>query len=193
MTRVFWLRHGPTHQRAFTGWRDVPADLSDTARLDQVAALLPADAAVVSSDLIRARDTADALARGRRRLADDPDLREFHFGDWDGLEFAEVAARDPVLSRRYWETPGDVAPPGGESWNAAALRVEAAVQRLVQGPGGALVIVAHFGVILTQIALATGQTPDQAIGQPIEPLSLTEIEMGAAGRWLIRANHLAWA
>ncbi|MDX5383564.1 MAG: histidine phosphatase family protein, partial [Rhodobacterales bacterium] len=29
MTRFFWLRHGPTHQKVFTGWRDVPADLSD--------------------------------------------------------------------------------------------------------------------------------------------------------------------
>ena len=29
--RLWWVRHGPTHEKAFCGWRDVPADLSDHA------------------------------------------------------------------------------------------------------------------------------------------------------------------
>jgi hypothetical protein len=44
----------PTHQTTFTGWRDVPADLSDDAALDRLDAYLPPDALVVSSDLNRA-------------------------------------------------------------------------------------------------------------------------------------------
>jgi len=56
MTRVYWVRHGPTHQTAFTGWRDVPADLSDTAALARLDAFLPGDAVVISSDLMRAVD-----------------------------------------------------------------------------------------------------------------------------------------
>ena len=88
-----------------------------------------------------------------------PRLREFHFGDWDGLHFAEVADRDPDLSRRYWESPGDVAPPGGESWNQAAARVAAVVAACSAANAGRdIVAVAHFGVILTQIAAASGQT-----------------------------------
>ena len=189
MTRFLWLRHGPTHQTAFTGWRDVPADLSDTAHLARVAALLPGDAVVVSSDLIRARATADALAGARLRLPDDPALREFHFGDWDGQHWSDIAARDPDLSRAYWETPGDVAPPGGESWNTADARIEAAVRRLASAhPGRTLIVVAHFGTILTQVARAAGQTPYQALAQRIEPLSLTEITLQAERR-LIRVNH----
>ena len=31
--RLWWVRHGPTHEKAMTGWRDVPADLSDTAAI----------------------------------------------------------------------------------------------------------------------------------------------------------------
>lgn len=189
MTRLFLLRHGPTHQRAFTGWRDVPADLSDTARLARIEAHLPQDALVISSDLERARTTADALAGTRQRLPDDPALREFDFGAWDGLHFTQVSERDPDLARAYWETPGDVAPPGGESWNAASSRVEAAIMRLrASHAGRALVIVAHFGTILTQVARATGQTPAEVLGQQIDPLSLTEIEL-AATRRLIRVNH----
>ena len=112
MKRLWWLRHGPTHEKAFCGWRDVPADLSDRARLARLRDFLP-QAPVVSSDLSRARQTADAVAAGRPRLPDHPDLREFHFGDWDGKTFAEVSERWPDLSRAYWEQPGDIAPPGG--------------------------------------------------------------------------------
>lgn len=192
MTRFYWLRHGPTHQKVFTGWRDVPADLSDTALIARMAALLPGDAPVVSSDLIRARSTADALCGARPRLPDMAALRELHFGDWDGLPFPEVAARDPEISRAYWETPGDAAPPGGESWNAASARVEAAVQQLAAAhPGRPLVIVAHLGVILTQVARTAGQSAVRAIAQPIEPLSLTEILFDGPARHLIRTNHLA--
>lgn len=192
MTRFFWLRHAPTHERAFTGWRDVPADLSDRPLIGRVARLLPTDALVVSSDLIRARTTADALTGPRTRLPDDPALREFHFGAWDGRMWHEVAASDPDLSRAYWETPGDIAPPGGESWNTADARIEAAVQRLIAAyPGRDIVVVAHFGTILTQVARALAQRPAEALAQPVEPLSLTEIVVAGAERRVLRVNHRA--
>jgi alpha-ribazole phosphatase len=171
MTRFWLVRHGPTHAKAFAGWRDIPADLSDTAALDRLNAYLPAGAPVISSDLIRATATADALSAHRPRLPHDPDLREFHFGDWDGLGFAEVAERWPDLSRRYWEEPGHVAPPGGESWVAAAARIDRAMDRLPRHPD--IVIVAHFGVILTQIQRAAGLTPTEAVAHQIDNLSVT--------------------
>lgn len=190
MTRFFWLRHGPTHQKCFTGWRDVPADLSDTALIARIRAGLPQEALVISSDLIRARATADVLAKGQPRLADDPDLREMHFGNWDGLPFPEVAKRDPDLSRAYWETPGDLQAPNGESWNQTSARVEAAAQRLA-GQSAAIIVVAHLGVILTQVARATGKSAYETIGQDIRPLSLTEIHWLPDGRRrLIRVNDL---
>ena len=128
MTRMWWVRHGPTHQKVFCGWKDVAADLSDKAALDRLQAFLP-QAPVISSDLIRAQATADAISGLRPRLTDDKDLREFHYGEWEGLDWQTVAAGWPDLSRAYWEKPGDIAPPGGESWNAAAARVAAAVAR----------------------------------------------------------------
>lgn len=173
---IWWVRHGPTHQRSFCGWRDVPADLSDSVAVDRLASFLPAGALIGSSDLIRATATAGAIAMGRDRLPPEPALREFHFGAWEGLGFAEVATRDPDLSRAYWETPGDIAPPDGESWNAAAARVNAHVDLLLAAhPGRDLVLVAHLGVILTQVARARAAEPSQVIGQPLEPLSVTRI------------------
>ncbi|PHR02026.1 MAG: histidine phosphatase family protein, partial [Sulfitobacter sp.] len=38
MTIWHWVRHGPTHEKAFVGWRDVPADLSDTAQIARLNA-----------------------------------------------------------------------------------------------------------------------------------------------------------
>ena len=173
----WWVRHGPTHQKVFTGWRDVPADLSDAAALGRLSAYLPASALLVSSDLIRAIATADAIAGARTRLAASQALREFHFGDWDGRAFGEIADLDPILSRRYWEAPGDVAPPGGESWNGASARIAPFVDQLnAQHAGQDIVAVAHYGVILSEIGRATGRPAVDLIAQPIDTLSVTRID-----------------
>jgi alpha-ribazole phosphatase len=186
VTRFWLVRHGPTHAKTFAGWRDIPADLSDTTALARLNAHLPPDAPVISSDLIRAAATADALSVHRPRLPHDPDLREFHFGDWDGLGFDDVARRWPDLSRRYWEEPGDIAPPGGESWVAAAARVERAVSRLPLHPD--IIIVAHIGVILTQFQRAASLTPSQALAQKIDNLSVTCLTFGPPPQ-VFAVNH----
>ena len=61
MTTWHWVRHGPTHEKTFVGWRDVPADLSDHAQIARLDAHLPKEALMVSSDLIRCVATADAI------------------------------------------------------------------------------------------------------------------------------------
>lgn len=190
MTRLWWVRHGPTHQKTFVGWRDVPADLSNRPALDRLDAALPRPALILSSDLIRSVATADALSSGRTRLPHHPYLREFNFGDWDGRHWSDVARTDPELSRAYWESPGDIAPPKGESWNAAAARVDAAVTALCDAyPDDDIVIVAHIGVILTQVQRALRQPPRVTIGQKIENLSLTRIDIAGDRRELKLVNH----
>lgn len=188
MTRFWWVRHGPTHQKTFTGWRDVPADLSDTARIARLAAYLPRDALVVSSDLVRAHATADALQNGRTRLPDDPALREFDFGDWDGRHWSDVAETDPDLSRAYWETPGDIKPPNGESWNDAAARVGAVIDPL-NGTARDIIVVAHMGVIMTQIQRASGCSAYAATGHKIDPLSVTTLVYSDENASVERINH----
>ena len=115
MSTIWWVRHGPTHAKAMVGWSDIPADLSDRAALRRLADFLPGDATVVSSDLLRCRATADAIAGRRPRLPDRRDLREIHFGTWEMRSFEEVEAEDPERIHAYWNRPGDVRPPGGRS------------------------------------------------------------------------------
>ncbi|MEM8851545.1 MAG: histidine phosphatase family protein [Pseudomonadota bacterium] len=174
MKRLWFVRHGPTHARRMVGWTDLPADLSDVAKIARLAAALP-NAPVVSSDLIRAVATADAIQEDRRRLPHSAELREFHYGDWEDRAIADLPEAE---TRPYFETPGDLRAPNGESWNDVAGRVEAALTRL---PPGDVIVVCHFGVILTQWAKATGQMPAQALAQPIGNLSLTRIDWTASG------------
>ncbi len=185
----WWVRHGPTHAESMVGWRDLPADLSDTAALSRLSDALPEPAALVSSDLSRAVATADALANRRLRLPHLRDLREFNFGDWDGLHWNEVATRDPDLSRAFWEDPGPHQAPNGESWHQLATRVSATVDRLTSDGHRHVIAVAHFGVILTQIARAGNMTPYAALGHRIDNLSVTRLDWD--GRlWSVHSiNH----
>ena len=171
MTRFWLVRHGPTHAKAMIGWTDLPADLSDHAALARLSDHLPADAPVISSDLSRAIATADALGP-RPRLPHDPGLREIHFGQWESRGFAEVEAETPDLIRAFWETPGDVRPPEGESWNDLTARSWAALDRL-DGHSADLIVVAHFGPILAALQRAGRMTAPEVFAHKIDNLSIT--------------------
>ncbi|SEW27734.1 Broad specificity phosphatase PhoE [Cognatiyoonia koreensis] len=191
MTHVWLVRHGPTHEKAFTGWRDVPADLSDAAQIERVSAYLPRDALVISSDLKRAHDTATAIGGDRKRLPSCPALRELNFGHWDGLTFDAVSERDPILSRQYWEEPGDLRAPDGESWNDAAARFGTRLDTLIADHRPAhLVVVAHMGVIMTQIQRAGSMSAYAAMGHQIDNYSTTDMRL-VDGHWTLGViNHV---
>ena len=153
------------------GHTDLPADLADAAALSRLSAALPAGAPVISSDLARAVATADAIGAGRPRLPHDARLREIDFGDWEGLRHDEV--EDQVAIRAFWDEPGARAAPGGESWDALAARVSAGADALRHLPQ--VIVVAHFGAILTQVERGLGIGALEAFGYRIDNLSLTVV------------------
>ena len=189
MTRFWWVRHGPTHAKTMVGWTDLPADLSDTAQIARLADYLPDTAQVISSDLIRASTTADAVQRTRIRLPHDPNLREIHFGDWEMQSFAQIEAQDPDRIHAYWDQPGDVRAPGGETWNDIAARVSGATDRLLQQQSGDIIVVAHFGAILTQVQRAESISASDVFANRIDNLSVTRICFD--GAWHLEdINHI---
>jgi len=193
ITRFWWIRHGPTHAKGMVGWRDIPADLSDVAGLARLEAGLPLDARVVSSDLVRASATADAVVGSRDRLEHRAGLRELNFGTWDGVPFGDIAKQDPEGSREFWERPGEFAPPEGESWNGLAARIRGEVDDLIAEHAGQNVIaVAHFAVILTAIQMAGGLEAKQAFRFKIDNLSVTQLDyIHDAKAWRINGiNHV---
>ncbi|MCY3875579.1 MAG: histidine phosphatase family protein [Rhodobacteraceae bacterium] len=196
MTTWWWVRHGPTHMNTLYGWTDYPADLSDRDALDRLQRYLPPDAIVVASTLQRASATADAIQGGRKRLRNEPDLREANFGLWEKLTPDDLEGADRALAMEFWRSPGDVAPPGGESWNQVRARSADVVHRLSHAHAGKNIIaVSHFGVIVSQLQHATGMSPSVATKFQIGTLSVTCLEHLGNGRpepglWRVRCvNH----
>ncbi len=146
-TRLLLLRHGQTAlsvERRYSG-RGNPA-LTELGRqqADAAARYLGSRggvAAVISSPLQRAYDTATAAAKtlGLDVTVDD-DLFETDFGDWEGLTFGEAADRDPDLHRQ-WLRDTSIAPPGGESFDDVNERVSRARDRIVAAHDGDTVLV----------------------------------------------------
>ncbi|WP_368344393.1 histidine phosphatase family protein [Pelagovum sp. HNIBRBA483] len=190
MIRLWFVRHGPTGIKAMVGWSDPPAILDDRPALDRLSSFLPDKASVVSSDLQRTVQTADAICNGRPRLPHDAGLREIYFGAWEMCDFAEIESKDPQRIRAFWERPGDIAPPDGESWNQTSQRVSVAVDKYVARGDRDLIIVCHFGAILSQLQRATGKSAYETFAQPIANLSVTRIDCTPEGWSAPLVNHL---
>jgi broad specificity phosphatase PhoE len=76
---------------------------------------------IVSSPMLRALETAQTVATGRPVEVDER-LRELDYGQWEGLTYEEVEARDPALRARWDHDPGSTHSPGGESGEDVAAR-----------------------------------------------------------------------
>ncbi|MEM9717212.1 MAG: histidine phosphatase family protein [Pseudomonadota bacterium] len=188
MKRFHFLRHAPTHAKTMVGWTDLSADLSNQAAMEWVANRLPDQAVCISSDLTRCVTTLDAVIGGQTRLPHQSDIREFHFGAWENRSFADIHKENPDLITEFWSNPGSVAAPEGETWDGFSNRVTAAVDAMAhQIEAEDIVICAHFGSILTQLARAGNMTAKQSFSFKIDNLSLTVLTLHNDGTWAIEA------
>ena len=153
-TRLFAIRHGETawnRDARIQGQLDIP--LNDTGRwqAQRVAQALRHEplAAIYSSDLSRARTTAEPLAAALGlTVQTHPGLRERHFGVFQGRTWAELEQEHPDVVHAWKTRVPDFAPPGGESLLALRARVEATFAELAaRHPGQAIAVVAHGGVL----------------------------------------------
>ena len=153
-TRIIAIRHGETTWNVdarIQGHLDVP--LNDTGR--RQAALLAqalADepiAAIYASDLSRAWETAQCLARALEvDVTSEKGLRERCFGDFEGKTFAEIEVLLPEQAMRWRKRDPEFAPPGGESLlNLRGRVIEAAERLAAEHPGELIALVGHGGVM----------------------------------------------
>lgn len=164
VSRLCIVRHGETDwnaQRRIQGQIDIP--LNSAGRLQAAAtAAGVADmgfAAVYSSDLSRARQTAqpiaDALGLGVRIAVG---LRERHYGRMQGLTSDEARQRFPALHAAYAARRPDSDLEGGETLAGFAARVDRALRELAAAHRGqTLLLVSHGGVLDVAYRLATGR------------------------------------
>jgi ribonuclease H / adenosylcobalamin/alpha-ribazole phosphatase len=195
-TTTLLLRHGQTPlsaERRFAGRADIP--LTETGKQQAAAAAARLSArggidVVVSSPLSRARRTAEAVAEstGAPLIVDD-DLVEADFGKWEGLSFAEAAAQSPDAITA-WLGNADVAPPGGESFAAAAHRVLGALDRILAAyPERTLVLVSHVTPIKTLLCRALLAPPAALFRIHLDVASLSEVDWFADGPALVRSMN----
>ena len=161
MTTILIARHGQSDwnlEKRWQGFADRPLTAKGREQADALAARLAhidLDA-VYSSDLTRARETAEAVARSQGiEVQQLPDLREVDVGSWSGLTRAEAEQRFPEGFARWkqgypgWED--------GETYEAMTDRVLGAVDRIArEHDGGRVLVVAHGGPIRAIHAAALG-------------------------------------
>ncbi|MEW5966415.1 MAG: histidine phosphatase family protein [Pseudomonadota bacterium] len=164
-TRVCIIRHGETDwnvQKRIQGHTDIP--LNDTGRAQALAMAFNAAhqrfQAIYSSDLVRATATAEALAqREDQTVKPLLQLRERHFGLFQGLTVAEAALRHPEAHARYLARDPDYDFETGESLAAFADRVADGIAWLVRHHSGqTIAAVSHSGVLDIVYRRATGRT-----------------------------------
>jgi probable phosphoglycerate mutase len=168
-TRIIAVRHGETDWNASTriqGQRDIA--LNDKGRWQaQRAGQVLADggetvAAIYSSDLARAFDTARSIGRALGvDVASDLRLRERSFGAFEGKTFTELEHGFPDDTARWRARDPAWAPSGGETLVTVHARVLAATHELAQRHlGDQIVLVAHGGVLDMLYRMATRQGVD---------------------------------
>ncbi len=185
-TRLVLVRHASTTHSAamrFSGRNDLPLD--DAGRA-QAAALARRPyrgvAAVVSSPLRRALETAQAIADSLGLpVTTNDDLIELDFGAWEGLTVAEVRERYPA-ELAAWQGSPDTATPGGESFGALARRVRRGRDALIAAhPDRTVIVVTHVSPIKTLVRTALDAPFESIYRMHLDPASVSMLDYFADG------------
>jgi probable phosphoglycerate mutase len=154
VTRIFAIRHGETAwnvDNRIQGQLDIPLNATGRRQAVRLGAALAGEGieAIYSSDLLRAHETAQAVARATGcTIVAETGLRERAFGEFEGSSWTEIEERWPLESERWRKRDLDFAPRGGESLPQFYARVVDCATRLAAAhPGQTVAWVAHGGVL----------------------------------------------
>lgn len=195
-TLVLLVRHGQTPKTGvILPGRALGLHLSDEGRrqADAVArriARLSDVAAVYTSPLERARETAALVARASRHaLRVEPGLDECDVGDWTGLPLKRVRRKPEWEVVRHH--PSGFRFPGGESFTEMQARVTAVLARLVERHlGETIVAVSHADPIKGVVAHALGLHLDLFQRIAVAPGSITAIAYRHHAPLVLTVNSL---
>ncbi|MEV7966259.1 bifunctional RNase H/acid phosphatase [Sphaerisporangium sp. NPDC088356] len=192
-TSLLLLRHGETAfsvERRFSGTGDPELTPKGIAQAEAAAARLSRKPyeidVIVTSPLRRARQTGEAVASltGLKTAVDDG-LREVDFGEWEGHTFTEIQRRWPE-ELADWLADPSVAPPGGESFEQAALRVEEARGRLLlEYRGKTVLVVSHVTPIKLFLRFALLAPPAALYRMHLDVASLSSVDYFPDGPELV--------
>lgn len=192
-TRLILVRHGSTShnlEQRFSGRNDLPLNAAGERQAADLARRVQAfgqPAAVVSSPLRRARQTADAIAAAcGLDVETNDDLVEVDFGSWEGKTYGEVQSDQPA-ELAAWLASTEVAPPDGESFAAAGRRVRRGRDAVIAAHAGRTVaVVTHVTPIKLLIRLALDAPPVSLFRMYLDTASISVVDYFADGNCSVR-------
>lgn len=137
MTKIIVIRHGQTEWnigQVFRGRADIPLNETGKKQAESLARALGfyKMAAIYSSPLSRAKETAEAVAKKQGlEVKISKLLLDINYGEWQGLTHEEVRKKWPKIYRAWHEAPEKVKFPEGESLSEVKKRVVQFLKKVV--------------------------------------------------------------
>ena len=198
MTTILIVRHGITdyNQRGiYQGRMDVPLNqvgADQAAKLGSWLAGRYQIDKIYSSPLLRAHDTAQAVAMGQgsAEIVFDPELQEIDVGEWEGLSAPQAKEANPDVWNRLQADQLYTRRPEGESYWDLFQRVSTCLEKIVANHSeGTLCIVSHGGCVRVMLAHVMGVPPTTFAfmsGLQVDNTGLTVVRHSASsGRWQV--------
>ncbi len=151
---VYIVRHGETDcnvNNICYGWYDCPLNEKGITQAKNLGNFLKTKKIdkIISSDLLRARMTADEINKELMLPVEyNSSLREIFFGDWENKPVKEMMKIDPVNTKLWREDCQKAVIPNGELFDDFYARVSTGFDKIVEENFDKdILIVAHGGAI----------------------------------------------
>ena len=198
MPRFILVRHGESvwnSQRRIQGTLDPELSPRGRRQTDLLVSslrphLTPGVAAIYSSPLRRAAQTADRIALAYQiPVVLEPDLREMSLGTWEGMTVAEIQATYPGCYEQWLEDPLAFPAPGGEDLRSFERRVVGVLERMRDAhPKAGLIVVSHGGVIKALLCVALGLDVRYLFRLKQDNTAINQIELDGRVRRVLLLN-----
>ena len=187
-TSVLLVRHGQTYgniEQTFCGHTDTELTPLGIAQARALGRRLKGQKihAAYASDLSRARMTAQHALEQASPLPIqlDPDLREMHYGEWEGLSGASLRESHKEMMRDFFLCRAPA--PGGESVAQIRARTAASIRRIAAAHvGQTVLVVSHGNAIAAMLAEMLHMPIESSWSFAVENTSLTRMQISKSGR-----------
>lgn len=200
MTTLYLVRHGETEANVSGIWHgslDAPLTTRGRAQVDATAVRFATLAESIRFDhlyvspLARAQSTAAGIAAATGLDAEnDPQLAEFHLGDWEGRSFVDLRDTEDLWGR--WAVDPTFAPPNGESPYTFYLRAASALGEIAERhPDETVIVVTHGGFIANVLAGWLGSGPSEWRKWEAHNCAVTVLERTTEGWRGVQVNDIS--
>lgn len=174
MRNLYLVRHGrvdfPDDIRRCIGWTDLPLDQRGRKQAKELGVcfchMTRQQVPVFSSPLIRARETAQLLAKDNTAVRVDEGLKEFYMGEWENVPMNQLKK-----TLESW-------PEAGESRESGLIRMKETIGRILAWTTGDVICVAHGGLNSCFLAHLLGISLDtsRSLPQPYGGFSRVQVD-----------------